>query len=1045
MTSGWRDTLQQGLGSQYRIRQELGGGGMSATFIVEETALGRTVVLKALPPELAAGINTERFEREIHLAARLQHAFVVPLLSAGTNGGVPWYTMPLVQGESLRVRIAREGALTHTAATRILRDVAEALAYAHSQGVVHRDIKPDNILLSGAHALVTDFGVAKAVSASTGGDGMTGVGMALGTVSYMAPEQAAGDPATDHRADLYSLGATAYEMLSGRQLFAGRAPAQVLIAHATEKPEPLGDVAPGLPRELCALVEQLLAKHPNDRPSHAQQVADSLGAMLTRWTSGELLPARAMTLGRALSLWSAAFVGVVGAAWLAMRLLPVPNWTLSAAMLVMLAGLPVLAVTAWLHRPARPIAPVPSVSSTTAVGRLQAIARPHFTWRRAAYGGAVAVGALVLLAGAWAGSRTLGIGPAASLRAQGRLGPADRVFIADFDAPANDTGLGPVVTDLLRTEVGRSESIPLVSPNERTATLAAMGLAPSARVDRALAREFSQRAGAKAFLTGSVNAVGDAYVVRSTLAATESGEVLAEFRENARSSDDIIDAVDRVGRSVRDRLGASLQEIRAAPPLFWSVTPSLLAARLYTEGVTKAEGGDQTAALPILERAVQVDTQFAMAYRRLASYYANLGNPERAVWAVARSFRLREKLPPVEQRLVEGTYYWREVADFDMDKSIAAWEAALELDPRHGVALNNLAVALRWRRDFERALQTLRTALQYDTTSTFAPVGILPVMWATGRKDEARQHVANNLTRWLPGTAALVVATARLASAGLAVDSAAAIIEAGLREELRGGAGVRAGLHFSLARMQRAQGRLRLAEQSVAQWRTLNPAADTVARIPPSVVNRALVLAWDRERPAEAKALLDSIVAAHPPNDAGPLAYRWLELAQTYALAGDPARARALVTTYEQRSSDGQKRAAQQPLNVTRGHIAVAEKRYAEAISAYRNADVGECTICALAPLAHAYDLAGNADSAIAVLERYLAANYYPRANVDDMYLAASYKRLGELYDARGEAEKAASYYARFVDLWKNADPEQQPKVRAVRARLAQLSGKEKG
>src|SRR5262245_15881424 len=140
MTSGWRDTLQHGLGSTYRIRQELAGGGMSTIYVAEETALGRSVVLKALSPELSVRLNVDRFHREIHLAARLQHAFIVPLLAAGVTDGQPWYTMPLVQGESLRARLSREGALPPHAATRILRDVAEALAYAHSQGVVHRDI-----------------------------------------------------------------------------------------------------------------------------------------------------------------------------------------------------------------------------------------------------------------------------------------------------------------------------------------------------------------------------------------------------------------------------------------------------------------------------------------------------------------------------------------------------------------------------------------------------------------------------------------------------------------------------------------------------------------------------------------------------------------------------------------------------------------------------------------------------------------------------------------------------------------------------------------
>jgi eukaryotic-like serine/threonine-protein kinase len=1038
MTTSWRDALQQGLGTSYRIRQELGGGGMSATYIADETALGRPVVLKALPPELAAGLNAERFEREIHLAARLQHAFIVPLLSAGTSAGVPWYTMPLVQGESLRARLSREGALTPVAAARLLRDVAEALAYAHAQGVVHRDIKPDNVLLAGAHALVTDFGVAKAVTASTAAvENATGIGMALGTPAYMAPEQAAGDPTVDHRADLYALGAMAYEMVTAHPPFTGSSPAQVLAAHMTQRPEPLARRAPGVPRELAQLVEQLLAKHPNDRPSHAQAVADSLGTMLTRWSSGDVVPSGRMTFVRALSLWAAAFAGVAGAAWLAVRWLPVPEWTFPAAILVMLAGLPVLALTAWLHRPARMIAPVPSVSSATTVGRIEAIARPRLTWRWAGLGGVLAVAAVAMLAGAWGASRALGIGPAASLRATGAMGPTDRVFIADFEPPASDSGLGDVVTDLLATEIGRSASIPLVDPTQRAFTLTALGLPPKSRIREDRAREFATRANAKVYLAGAVTAVGKGFLLRATLHKAADGTELERFRQQAGSADDIIPAVDRLGRQVRERLGATLSEVRGAPVLYWAVTPSLDAARDYTEGVRLATAGDQEEGLRLLERAVSEDSTFAMAYRTMASFYTNLANPERAAWAAERAFRYKEKLPNPVQLVVEGTYYSQPVADYDIDKAITAYEAS------HAF-LNNLALLYRTKREFEKALSTWREAIKSDTTSQFTPVNINTVLWATGRKEEARQHIARNVSRWLPSTWPLVVSNARLASADLFVDSSAAILQQGLRSELRGGSGARATVHTFLAVAERTRGRISIALQHQDSVRILNPGSDTVSKVPPSVLYRANILAWDLESPADARRLLDSIAAAHPPGNAGPLAYRWLELAQAFARAGDPGKARVLLSGFERKASDGQKRRDRQQLELTRGEIAIAEKRYADAISAFRTADVGFCTICALAPLARAYDLEGNSDSAIAVFERYLTTNYYFRSAQDQTWLAGTYKRLGELYEAKGDVEKARTYYARFVDLWKNADAKLQPKVTEVRRRLAALPSSER-
>src|SRR5947199_6751218 len=198
--------LQSALGDPYRIERELGGGGMSRVFLAQETALKRPVVIKVLPPEMAAGVNVERFRREVELAASLQHPHIVPLLSAGASGDLLYYTMPLVEGESLRAKLAREGELPVSDTIRILTDVADALAYAHAHGVVHRDIKPDNVLLSGKHALVMDFGVAKALSDASARSRVTTAGVALGPPAYMAPEQAAADPHSEHLPCLHAVG-----------------------------------------------------------------------------------------------------------------------------------------------------------------------------------------------------------------------------------------------------------------------------------------------------------------------------------------------------------------------------------------------------------------------------------------------------------------------------------------------------------------------------------------------------------------------------------------------------------------------------------------------------------------------------------------------------------------------------------------------------------------------------------------------------------------------------------------------------------------------
>jgi len=276
-----RDRLQAALGAGYRLESELGGGGMSRVFAALEVELGRRVVIKVLPPEMAAGVNAERFRREIQLAAQLQHPHIVPLLNAASRGDLAYYTMPLVEGQSLRVKLTREGELPVGDAVRILRDVADALAYAHAHGVVHRDIKPDNVLLSGRHAMVTDFGVAKAVSAASGSSGATSLGVALGTPAYMAPEQAAADPGVDHRADIYALGAVAYEMLTRRPPFSAPTPQAVLAAQVTQAPEPVSAHRAAVPAALAELVMRCLEKRPADRWQSAEEMRAVLETLAT--------------------------------------------------------------------------------------------------------------------------------------------------------------------------------------------------------------------------------------------------------------------------------------------------------------------------------------------------------------------------------------------------------------------------------------------------------------------------------------------------------------------------------------------------------------------------------------------------------------------------------------------------------------------------------------------------------------------------------------------------------------------------------------------
>ncbi|HJU72544.1 MAG TPA: protein kinase [Gemmatimonadaceae bacterium] len=273
--------LHEALAGSYVIDRELGGGGMSRVYLAHDVALERMVVIKVLSSELVTGVSRERFRREVLVSARLQHPNIVPVLDAGEAAGEPYFVMAYVEGEPLSARLQREGRLPNAEVVRILRDVARALAYAHAQGVVHRDIKPGNVLLTSGAAVVADFGIAKALAAGlhTSGDDhgtLTRVGMSVGTPAYMAPEQAAGDPKTDHRADLYSFGLMAYEMLTGQNPMARATPAETLVAHLTFNPDPVRVRRPAISGSLGSLVMQCLEKVPANRPPTAAAVADAL-------------------------------------------------------------------------------------------------------------------------------------------------------------------------------------------------------------------------------------------------------------------------------------------------------------------------------------------------------------------------------------------------------------------------------------------------------------------------------------------------------------------------------------------------------------------------------------------------------------------------------------------------------------------------------------------------------------------------------------------------------------------------------------------------
>ncbi|HEX5962757.1 MAG TPA: protein kinase, partial [Gemmatimonadales bacterium] len=303
--------LQAALADRFRIERELGHGGMATVYLAQDLRQERPVALKVVHPDLAAIFGSDRFLREIKLTAKLRHPHILPLFDSGEAAGQLWYTMPYVEGETLRQRLTRVKRLPLQDALRITVDVLAALTYAHEHGIVHRDIKPENILLEGAEAVLADFGIAHAVTAGT--ERLTGMGLTLGTPAYMSPEQAAGGE-IDRRSDLYSLGCVLYEMLSGDPPFRGPTPQSIVAKHVSQPPPPLQLPAGAVPARVEQALDQAMAKSPADRFATAAAFSDALG---TAQETGESRPGR-----RRIAMGALALSAVLGLAFYAGRRIP---------------------------------------------------------------------------------------------------------------------------------------------------------------------------------------------------------------------------------------------------------------------------------------------------------------------------------------------------------------------------------------------------------------------------------------------------------------------------------------------------------------------------------------------------------------------------------------------------------------------------------------------------------------------------------------------------------------------------------------------------
>ena len=673
-------------------------------------------------------------------------------------------------------------------------------------------------------------------------------------------------------------------------------------------------------------------------------------------------------------------------------------------------------------------APAPTTTPADAPAPPPAVAR-LFTWNRAITGGVLAFAALGLAATGFMGMRSLGIGPAATLFSSGALEAGEPIVLADFGGAEE---VAPVVTEALRVDLAASPAVELLPPDRVREALERMRRNPAEPLSREAARELAVREGHTAVIAGEVARLAGSYVLTAEVVAADGGAVLASFRETARDSTGLIDAVDALSASIRGKVGESLRSVRARPPLARYTTSSLEALHRYAEGVRlidrEARSRDGIAAF---EEAVRLDPEFAMAWRKIGVEYSNMGvQPGRRDEALTRAYELADRLPDRERGLAEGSYHMTVTND-----PTAAGAALRRVAERFndGIAYNNLAVVLGQTGDWAGAEVAARAALRHDPGPTNYN-NLVVALYGQGRVDDARAAIREGLDAYPDHPAVfsthimLPFAEGDPAEALARLDS---ILDGSDHDPIARARGhlARANIMLSLGRIEEAfrsydmVGDLARRVGFHREWQLLQ-------------VDRARVQAWLLGDVARARSLLDDALRTRPLDSLPPADRPHLALAETYALLGDTAAAAAQIRGWETTSAATTRPAEVVPV---RGWIALAADRTDEAVALFRESAAADCTICGLPQLGIAYRQAGAADSARAVLERYVEERFLFRANIDGMFLAPSLEALAELHADAGNAEEAARYYGRFIDLWENADPGLQPRVETARARLAAL------